>query len=152
MFSIICVCCLRERLRFKDLFFGLVFLILPSHRLMASQRCVLKTKLNATTGSHLSTSQVNLWSSRAHLLLGSLLLLQHHGCSLLGHLQLIVLRQALRGQPWGLHAHVNAGRRGPPRHHAHSLEHAYTRGHGWHGHRGHGRHTWNLERGGEWEV
>lgn len=81
-----------------------------------------------------------------HLLLGPLLLLQHYGSSLLSHLQLIVLRQAGRGQTWGFDAYVHAWWRGPSWHHAHSLEHAHTGRHGWHRHRGHWRDTLHLWR------
>lgn len=83
--------------------------------------------------------------STPHLLLGSLLLLHHHGCSLLNHLQLIIVRHAWGRHARRLHAHVHAGRRGPSRHHAHGWDHAHTRRHVRHGHGGHVRHPWHLE-------
>lgn len=74
------------------------------------------------------------------------LLLQHHGSSMLSHLQLIILCHAWRGQPWGLHAHVDARRRGASRQHSNCWYHAHTRRHGWHGHLRHGGHHWHLDR------
>lgn len=77
------------------------------------------------------------------------LLLQHHGSSMLGHRQLIILCHAWRGQPRGLQAHVDARRRRASGHHSHRWNHAHTRRHGWHGHLRHGRHPWHLDG---WEV
>lgn len=75
-----------------------------------------------------------------HLVLDPFLLLQHHGGSLLNHLQLVVLWHVGRRNARRLHAHVHArGRR-------HHVKHAHTWRQGRHGHRGQRRDSWHLCR------
>lgn len=97
---------------------------------------------------HLCYKNLCFKAQAKYYLLYGYLLLQHHGSSMLGHRQLIILCHAWRGQPRGLHAHVDARRRRACSHHSHRWNHAHTRRHGWHGHLRHGRHPWHLDGGG----
>lgn len=99
---------------------------------------------NAARASFTNVGSIKCIYSKSHLLLGSLLLLHDHGCPLLNHLQLIIVRQDWGRHAGRLHAHVHAGWR-PSWHHADGWHHAHTGRHGRHGHGGHGRHAGHLE-------